>query len=623
MFPSAIMKSLLRCSAIAAVVLLPRAEASPALPLPAVRAEANSNRSPAGSWNNSVLTLHLELRTADWYPEADTGSSMKVYAFQEEGKAPQIPGPLVRVPQGAEIRVTVHNLLPAAAVVHGLHQHPGDGSDVLEVPAGEIREARFSAGAPGTYQYWASAGGPLNRGRPFREDSQLAGGFVVDPTGTVAADRIFVIANWRSQLSAVRSQDVPVINGKSWPYTERLTYAAGEPVRWRWVNASDGTHPMHLHGSYYRVDSAGDGERDQVVDPERRSAEVTHPLLPGTTMSTSWTPPAGKWIFHCHLVAHFLPEMNVENALNAKAERRHDHGSNHMAGLVLGITVTGKRAAVVSHGHTRKLRLLVRERPAQGGLPAGFGYQWEQSGLSATAGATSPGAPLVLERGRPVEITVVNRLHEPTAVHWHGMELESYYDGVVGWGADGSHVTPAIEPNGSFRVRFTPPRAGTFIYHTHLNDEFQMASGLYGPMIVLEPGTKFDPATDPIFLLSRDGPDERTAARLLNGSAEPAPLDWRTGQQYRLRLIDIAPNNGGVFSLMGPAGMVQWRAVAKDGADLPTASAVMQEAQQVLFPGETYDFQYSAEKPVSLRLEVESPPGAVVHWKVVQRIEVR
>ena len=63
---------------------------------------------------------------------------------------------------------------------------------------------------------------------------------------------------------------IPDINGKSWPYTERLTYTAGEPVRWRWINASDGGHPMHMHGSYFRVDSAGDSETDHVFTAEQQ-----------------------------------------------------------------------------------------------------------------------------------------------------------------------------------------------------------------------------------------------------------------------------------------------------------------------------------------------------------------
>ena len=124
-------------------------------------------------------------------------------------------------------------------------------------------------------------------------------------------------------------------------------------------------------------------------------------------------------------------------------------------------------------------------------------------GIGSSRNLTVPGPPLVLERGRPVEITIINQLHESTTVHWHGMELESYYDGVAGWGARGSEVTPAIEPGRSFRARFTPPRAGTFMYHTHLNDEEQLPAGLYGPLIVLEPRTLFDPSHDCVLMLSR------------------------------------------------------------------------------------------------------------------------
>jgi FtsP/CotA-like multicopper oxidase with cupredoxin domain len=63
----------------------------------------------------------------------------------------------------------------------------------------------------------------------------------------------------------------------------------------------------------------------------------------------------------------------------------------------------------------------------------------------------------VLKRGEPVEITLVNNLPEATAIHWHGMELDSYYDGVHGFGGMGLRVTPLVEPGDSFVVRFTPP----------------------------------------------------------------------------------------------------------------------------------------------------------------------
>jgi FtsP/CotA-like multicopper oxidase with cupredoxin domain len=593
------------------------------LPSAPLRIEANSNRVPAGSLENGILTLRLELRPADWYPEADTGPSIKVYAFGEEGKAPQVPGPMIRVPQGTQVRVTVRNLLPATAIVHGIHQHPGEASDAVQVPAGEVREVRFTAGVVGTFQYWASAGGEMFGGRPFKEDSQLAGAFIVDAPGVVPSDRVFVIGMWRSQADPTRSQDVGVINGKSWPYNEQLTYPAGETVHWRWINASDRTHPMHLHGSYYQVDSTGDGERDRIFEPAQLLTVVTRVLDPGVSMSTSWTPLAGRWIFHCHLVAHFLPEMSVANALVAQPQRLHEHGANHMAGLVIGITVTGQRTPVAFHGRRRKFRLLVRERPVANNAAPKFGYQIEESHKLTPTDLRSANPPLVLERGRRVEIEVVNQLHEPTAVHWHGMELESYYDGVAGWGMQGSSVTPSIPPGGSFRVRFTPPRAGTFIYHTHMNDEVQLFGGLYGPLIVLEPGMRLDASTDHILIFSREDGNELTAERLLNGRANPPTLPWRKGQPNRLRLIDISPNNPALFSLIGPTGFVKWRAVAKDGADLPSAQAVVQEARQVVWTGETYDFEYDAREAGSLRLEVENTSTANARWKIVQPIVVQ
>ena len=57
-------------------------------------------------------------------------------------------------------------------------------------------------------------------------------------------------------------------------------------------------------------------------------------------------------------------------------------------------------------------------------------------------------------------------------------------------------MTPPIEPGQSFVARYTPPRTGTFIYHTHWHNFLQLTGGLYGPLIVLPQGQTFDPATD-------------------------------------------------------------------------------------------------------------------------------
>jgi hypothetical protein len=51
--------------------------------------------------------------------------------------------PLIRVPEGIEIRLTLRNPLPSIAVVHGLHQHPGAVNDVVEL----LRETNASCGS--------------------------------------------------------------------------------------------------------------------------------------------------------------------------------------------------------------------------------------------------------------------------------------------------------------------------------------------------------------------------------------------------------------------------------------------------------------------------------------------
>jgi hypothetical protein len=76
------------------VSAIPGLAADASLPIAAV----NDNRMPGGQLKNRSLELRLELRATTWYPEEEGGKHREVYAFGEEGRAPQIPGPLLRVP---------------------------------------------------------------------------------------------------------------------------------------------------------------------------------------------------------------------------------------------------------------------------------------------------------------------------------------------------------------------------------------------------------------------------------------------------------------------------------------------------------------------------------------------
>ncbi len=577
-------------------------------------AQANDNRSPAGDLKGGVLDVNLELVLAKWYPDKDGAFNLSVYAFAEKGKEPQIPGPLIRVPQGAELRLRIHNTLPVAMFVRGLQT-----SEPIQIAAGATAEFRSTAASPGTYYYSARSTKmslteigalsivddlPMGEG-PFGIESQLEGAFIVDPPGAVADDRIFVITNWMSGVVAPPFREVLAINGKAWPYTERLSYRTGDSAHWHLVNTSLGDHAMHLHGFFFAVNSVGDENHDHIYPPDQVPHAVTQHLDPGTTAAITWVPTRpGRWLFHCHMTGHMAPSEIVLGSLPSETEPHSSHApgdSAGMAGLVMGITVTpGSQspAATPSAAKPRQLRLLVKETPATRFSLARMGYQiLEENAKEPPNPPPYPGAPLVLTRGEPVEITIVNELKQPTAVHWHGIELESYYDGVPGWSGDSTQVTPPIPPGGTFVARITPPRAGTFIYHTHWHDVAQLTSGLYGPIIVVEPGQKFDPNVDKIFIISRECPDEGETTLLLNGSPQPPAIALKLGTKYRLRFINIATNDSdAIVSVLGEnAKPVAWRAVAKDGWTLPDAQAVMRPATQLVTVGETYDFEFMPE----------------------------
>lgn len=450
-------------------------------------------------------------------------------------------------------------------------------------------------------------------------ETPLSGAFIVDPAGQTPNDRVFVIGLWYEGMQFEPGvKESLTINGKSYPYTERLTYTVGEETHWRWINPSLGPHAMHLHGFYFTVNSAGTAERDTLYSPEQRRLVVTERLAPGGTMTATWMPErTGNWVFHCHMMVHMSRQARLGHGKHATHEEAADEDPEDTAGLgglVVKITILPRGgngpAAVAAPANARKIRLLVKERPATEQTLAGYAFQIQEGEAEPAGKLTVPGPPLVLTRGQPVEITVVNQMPKPTSVHWHGIELESYYDGLAGFGGNGAQISPPVAPGGTFTARMTPPRAGTFIYHTHWHDMDQLTGGLYGPLIVVEPGQKFDPETDKIFVLSTGNETDEGRGRtlLVNGEEQPRPVTLRKGRKYRLRLINITDNvAAGLITLKSGEKILHWRLVAKDGQDVPAAQAVLKEAQQVFAVGETYDFEFQPETAGDLRLEAVAP----------------
>ena len=92
-----------------------------------------------------------------------------------------------------------------------------------------------------------------------------------------------------------------------------------------------------------------------------------------------------------------------------------------------------------------------------------------------------PGPLIEAEVGDTIRARLTNNLAEPTTIHWHGLRVPAAMDGTAS-------VQPVVEPGESFDYEFTVPDAGTFWYHSHVNETEQLERGLYGPLVVRGPG---------------------------------------------------------------------------------------------------------------------------------------
>jgi FtsP/CotA-like multicopper oxidase with cupredoxin domain len=581
--------------------------------------QPNDNTRPAGRLEDGRLTVHLVVSAGQIRPQGPNVTAQKVAAFGEDGQPPSAPGPLIRVVAGTVISATIRNTLSYDLTIHGFCDRQTRCTPFV-VGAGASRTVRVAATTPGTYTYWA-APGTTELGFRLFPDSVLGGVIVIDPPGGSPPDRIFVLS---ILTDAAHPDDLtipflPLLNGASWPYTERLHLAVGKTVRFRVVNLSSESHAMHLHGFHFEMRASGDGLTDRPLTPSERRLEVTERIGKGRTFAMQWTPTRpGNWLFHCHMVSHMTPDENSPQSHDPDDMKT----AAGMSGLVLGMIVTGPAAdAKATPAAIDTATMRIERQDEKYDKHPGYTVTFPGRDAPIIGDKGVPGPVLVVERGRPTAITIENRTPDPTAIHWHGIEIESYYDGVPNFGGMGSSITPAIVPGGDFVARFTPPRAGTYIYHTHWHDLDQLSGGLYGAVVVLEPGQRFDPAVDHVVVLGLTHVAGVEEPVMLNGSLTPAPIVLRTGAANRLRLINITGDNVDlVVRLVDDGETSTWTPRARDGAALPMALQVLGPARMQLTVGNTFDAEIAPSGPRKLWLEVRRGNSK---WEIQAPVEIR
>ena len=157
---------------------------------------------------------------------------------------------------------------------------------------------------------------------------------------------------------------------------------------------------------------------------------------------------------------------------------------------------------------------------------------------------SAPGPTIQANEGDRVRIVFDNHLPEPTAIHWHGLELPIEMDGVPGVGQK------PVMPGERFVYEFPLHQNGTFFYHPHM--AMQEMVGMLGGFII-HPKTAYTPHVDKDYLIALQEyavlPNSSIPNSMnmefnwlvFNGKSGPdaTPLVIRQGERVRIRMINM------------------------------------------------------------------------------------
>ena len=254
------------------------------------------------------------------------------------------------------------------------------------------------------------------------------------------------------------------------------------------------------------------------------------------------------------------------------------------------------QAVPVRTGKTVAFTIVAREAPwtLQPGLTV----------MAKTYNGVVPGPTLVVNQGDHVVIDFRNAMTIPDTVHLHGI-----HGGPVSMDGVAGISQPMVMPGGRFRYVFDAKQSGTFIYHSHDNEE-TVNAGLYGAIIV-EPAHPL-----PDELVQRDDVEmlsswsiQSTAENhfTINGKEYPAttPIEVRRGDRVRLRWINMSSENFHTMHTHGHDMLI----IARDAQ--PVAVRDLQDTI-MLGPGQRVDAVLTANA---------QPGNWLVHCHVLDHTE--
>ncbi|RXJ44630.1 multicopper oxidase domain-containing protein [Gelidibacter gilvus] len=244
-----------------------------------------------------------------------------------------------------------------------------------------------------------------------------------------------------------------------------------------------------------------------------------------------------------------------------------------------------------------------------------------------TVNGSIPGPTLEFTEGEYAVIYVKNEMSVETSIHWHGLLLPNFFDGVP------YLTTPPIKAGTTFKYEFPIRQSGTYWYHSHTM--LQEQSGVFGSLLIHPKEKILDYDHDLIVMLSdwtnenphsimqnlkrgnewyqmkkgtatplnkviargafgsqldfwrqrmggADIADVYYPAFLVNGEKSVEYSDYKPGEKVRLRVINGSASSQFWMTFGGEAPML----VAADGMDV----VPLLQSKTFIATAETYDF---------------------------------
>ncbi len=148
--------------------------------------------------------------------------------------------------------------------------------------------------------------------------------------------------------------------------------------------------------------------------------------------------------------------------------------------------------------------------------------------MAMTINGSIPGPILEFTEGEYAVIYVKNGMDVETSIHWHGLLLPNFYDGVPYLN------TPPIEPGHTFKYEFAMNQSGTYWYHSHTMLQEQV--GVFGAFVIHPKEETFKYDKELVLMLS-DWTDEKPMSVLRNLKRGTEWYNFRKGTATPLNQV--------------------------------------------------------------------------------------